>query len=83
MDYNPILSSRQREIVSLAIRHEFRKKESALAKRRAGQRLTAIEKRRIRRTRPQMIRIGFEKARIIEPDIPEVELEKTETEIKA
>lgn len=65
------LTSEQQDLVSRQIQREFRLKRRALAKRRAGKKLSPMEERRIRRTRAQNVAIGFSKARKIDDDIPE------------
>jgi len=65
------LTPRQRKIVSHQIEKEFKLKKSALSKRSSGRKLSDIEKLRVKRSREQNIRIGFEKAREIDESIPE------------
>ena len=64
-----LLTPAQRELVGENIAREVRLKRSALLKRRAGMRLTKAERLRARRSRKQIIRIGFEKAREEDPTI--------------
>lgn len=64
------LTKRQSSIVSREIRKESQLRKQAFRKRFAGKRLTSIEQTRIKRPRQQIIRIGFEKARKIDPSIP-------------
>jgi hypothetical protein len=67
----PKLTRPQQKLVSKLIAKEFRFRKSALAKRRAGMKLSPREKLRARRTDPQLKRIGFELAREENPEIPE------------
>jgi len=67
------LSATQTRLVSREIRRESRLKRQALTKRRRGVKLTEDEKRRIQRSREQIVRIGFEKARQQDPSIPDVQ----------
>jgi len=61
---------KQRALISRKIRKEVTFKKQALRKRRAGRMLTPKEKRAIKRSRLQLIAIGFSKARVIDPSIP-------------
>lgn len=65
------LTPTQRRIVSFNIGKETRLRNLAIAKMRRGRTLSKSEMRRIARTRPQVIRIGFEKARETDPSIPQ------------
>lgn len=66
------LTNAQRKKVGLAISKEFRLKRQALRKRAMGKKLSEIERRRIKRGQKQIIRIGFEKAREEDPEIPKL-----------
>jgi hypothetical protein len=67
------LTRPQQKLVSRLIKQEHHLKKEALAKSRAGKKLSRIELRRTKRPREQLIRIGYERARKIDEDIPEYE----------
>jgi len=65
------LTESQKKIVGKQIAKEFHLIKEARTRRRAGYKLKPIERRRLKRTMKQIRRIGFQKAREIDSDIPE------------